>query len=49
MIVERSDEKGRDMIEDALAPPNRVDPTTGLPYGWSEDDEMDGFASLLTG
>lgn len=27
-----------DMIEDALRP-NTINPATGLPYGWDEDEE----------
>jgi hypothetical protein len=36
------------MIDDALEPPNRLNPATGLPYGWREDDELDGLDDLVT-
>lgn len=41
-----TDETGRDQIDDALKPPTRIDPTTGLPYGWDEDDELAGWEGL---
>jgi hypothetical protein len=49
VLLERSDEDGKDKIEEALAPPNRVDPITQLPYGWKEDEELDGFDQLMGG
>jgi hypothetical protein len=36
------------LIEDALTPPNKIDQNTGLPFGWDEEDELDGLGSLLT-
>lgn len=47
--MERTDDTGRDRIEDALRPPNRINPVTGLPFGWDEDDELAGLDDLLTG
>jgi hypothetical protein len=28
---------------EALEPPNRLNPATGLPFGWNEDDELSGW------
>lgn len=42
-----ADEQRRVEIDEALAPPNIVDSTTGLPFGWDEDDELDGFEAML--
>ena len=49
VVRSRTDENGRESIEEALAPPNRIDPRTGMPYGWNEDTELDGLDTLLTG
>jgi hypothetical protein len=46
-ILSRADEETKSKIEDALAPPNRVDPTTGMPFGWSDDNELAGFDQLV--
>lgn len=46
-ILSIADERKRDAIEEALRPPNRVDPLTGLPYGWNDGDELAGFADEL--
>ena len=43
-----NEEQWQDVVE-ALEPPNRIDPLTGLPYGWDEDDELSGFEAILTG
>ena len=37
----------REKIGDALEPPNRIDPMTGLPFGWDEEDELAGFDDLV--
>lgn len=37
-----------DDITDALKPPNKINPLTGLPYGWVEEQELDGLDALLT-
>jgi len=29
-------------------PPNQIDSLTGLPFGWDEEDELEGLGSLLT-
>lgn len=42
-------EEGQEEIDEALAPPNQVNPDTGLPYGWTEESELAGLDSLLTG
>jgi len=34
------DEQKLDAIDEALAPPNRIDPRTGLPYGWDDEDDL---------
>ena len=47
-LHERANDQQLDKIEEALEPPNKIDPTTGLPYGWTEDDELDGLDALLT-
>lgn len=49
LAYSRASERGLDEIEDALEPPNQIDQRTGLPFGWREDDELDGFDSMLTG
>jgi hypothetical protein len=36
-------------IAEVLKPPNRIDPLTNLPYGWNEEDELDGLDAMLTG
>ena len=47
MLLDGADEAGRDRIEAALEPPNKINTATGLPFGWNEDDELDGFEALL--
>lgn len=49
IVVERGGEAAADEIEEALRPPNKINPATGVPYGWSEDDELSDLDSLLTG
>ena len=48
LLFERGGEDARERVEDALSPPNKINPATGMPYGWSEESELDGFDSLLT-
>lgn len=48
VLREMASENDWEKIEDALEPPNRVNPLTGLPYGWDEDDELAGLDDLLT-
>jgi hypothetical protein len=48
-LLSNVDERQRDKVLEALEPPNRVNPLTGLPFGWDEDTELDGFDQLLTG
>ena len=48
LLFERGGQDARDRVEEALAPPNRIDPATGMPYGWNPDSELDGLDSLLT-
>lgn len=47
VAYERADQETADAMEEALTPPNKIDGATGLPFGWSEDDELDGLGSLL--
>jgi hypothetical protein len=49
MTRERLSPEAMQEVNDALAPPNAIDPTTGLPYGWSEENELDGLDGQLTG
>lgn len=39
-MMEHADENERERILEAMTPPNRIDPETGLPFGWDEDDEL---------
>lgn len=48
-LLSTGDEERSERIEEALAPPNRIDPLTGMPYGWNEDDELAGLDDLLRG
>ena len=38
---EGKDEQQLEMLEAALQPPNKIDPLTGVPYGWDDDDAED--------
>lgn len=49
ILREETDDQGRDRIEDALAPPLRVNSATGLPFGWDAESELEGFDAALTG
>lgn len=46
-VLEGANEETKDRVEEALAPPNRINPATGLPYGWDEDDELANLDSLI--
>jgi hypothetical protein len=35
-------------ITELLKQPNKIDPLTGMPYGWSDENELDGLNALLT-
>lgn len=48
-VREGADEQQWEQITEALKPPNRMNTSTGLPYGWDEDSELDGFEELLAG
>lgn len=47
LAYERADENTREAMHEALEPPNRIDPVRGVPYGWDEDTELDGFNDLI--
>jgi hypothetical protein len=46
IVRENGDERTMDILDEALAPPNRINPATGLPFGWEEDDELDSLADI---
>jgi hypothetical protein len=46
--LEGANDEKLDAIDQALNPPNKVNPATGMPYGWTEEDELDGLDTLLT-
>lgn len=50
VLFSNADERRTAELEEALSPPNRINPTTGLPYSWDDgEDELAGFDDLLTG
>jgi hypothetical protein len=49
MLMRASDEDGQERIEEALRPPNKINPATGVPFGWDEDDELAGLEAMLDG
>jgi|GEM_PF-4584139 len=48
-VLSRADAEGKETILEALEPPNRINQQTGLPFGWTDENELDGLDSLLTG
>jgi hypothetical protein len=41
---EVTDADGWELVEEALNPPNLINPATGVPFSWDDGtDELDGF------
>lgn len=50
MVRSNVDADGWEQIEQALEPPNAIDPTTGLPWAWGGDDDndLDALVGVVT-
>lgn len=40
------DEDKTEELDDALDPQYEVNPSTGLPYAWGDEDELAGWESI---